>query len=201
MKTHTPTRIFPRQRSRLAGQALVLLFAGLLAASSAMAEKPDGPGGKDGKHGQAEKLEKQERKEDKKYEKEVRKDEKKYDKEARKYDKQGPRVVEVRQGGYFHDEQRTVVRTYYVEQFRVGRCPPGLARKHDGCVPPGHARKWAMGRPLPRDVVYYSVPPAVIVQLGAPPAGYRYVRVSTDILLITLGTAMVVDAIQDLDRM
>jgi Ni/Co efflux regulator RcnB len=39
------------------------------------------------------------------------------------------------------------------------------------------------------------------VQLGAPPAGHRYVRVATDILLIAVGTGMVVDAIEDLDRM
>jgi hypothetical protein len=22
----------------------------------------------------------------------------------------------------------------------VGNCPPGLAKKHNGCLPPGHAR-------------------------------------------------------------
>jgi len=38
------------------------------------------------------------------------------------------------------------------------------------------------------------------VQLGAPPAGYKYVRVATDILLIAVGTSLVVDAIQDLGR-
>jgi hypothetical protein len=58
-----------------------------------------------------------------------------------------------------------------------------------------------MGRPLPRDVVYYTVPPAVVVKLGAPPPGHRYVRVAADILLITIGTPIVVDAIQDLGRM
>jgi len=37
-----------------------------------------------------------------------------------------------------------------------------------------------------------------VVQLGAPPAGHRYVRVANDILLIAIGTSMVVDAIEDL---
>jgi Ni/Co efflux regulator RcnB len=68
-------------------------------------------------------------------------------------------------------------------------------------MPPGQARKWNIGRPLPREVIYYDVPPALLVQFGRPPSGHRYVRVASDILLIALGTGMVLDAIQDLGRM
>lgn len=103
-----------------------------------------------------------------------------------------------RRSEYFGDRHRTIVHDYYFDQFLSGNCPPGLARKHNGCMPPGQARKWAIGRPLPRDVIYYDVPPEVLMQLGPPMAGYRYVRVATDILLITIGTGMVVDAIRDL---
>ncbi len=99
---------------------------------------------------------------------------------------------------YFGDSQRAVVRDYYGKEGRQGKCPPGLAKKHNGCVPPGQARKWAKGRPLPRDVVYYPVPQSVVVELGVPPSGHRYVRVAGDILMIAIGTGMVVDAIQDL---
>ncbi len=99
---------------------------------------------------------------------------------------------------YFGDSQRTVVRDYYGKPGRSGKCPPGLAKKHNGCVPPGHARRWSKGHPLPRDVVYYPVPQSVVVQLGVPPSGHRYVRVAGDILMIAVGTGMVVDAIQDL---
>jgi Ni/Co efflux regulator RcnB len=109
--------------------------------------------------------------------------------------------VDVRIGMYFGDQQRTVVHDYYGEQFRRGNCPPGLAKKHNGCMPPGQARKWRKGYPLPRDVVYYDLPPRIIIDLGAPPAGYKYVRVAADILLIAVGTGMVVDAIDDLSRM
>ncbi len=101
-------------------------------------------------------------------------------------------------GGHFADEHQRIVREYYGEQFRAGRCPPGLAKKNNGCMPPGQAKKWRVGRPLPRDVIYYNVPPALVVQLGQPPAGHRYVRVAGDILMIAIGTGMVVDAIQDL---
>jgi Ni/Co efflux regulator RcnB len=68
-------------------------------------------------------------------------------------------------------------------------------------MPPGQAKKWRVGRPLPRDVIFYDLPPALVVQLGRPPAGHRYVRVAADILMIAVGTGMVIDAIQDLDRM
>jgi len=84
--------------------------------------------------------------------------------------------------------------------YGTGGCPPGLAKKHNGCMPPGQAKKWAYGRPLPRDVVYYEVPQPVIVRIGPPPSGYKYVRVASDILMIAIGTNMVVDAIQDLGR-
>ena len=102
---------------------------------------------------------------------------------------------------HFDDHQRAVVRGYYEDRFRHGNCPPGLAKKHNGCMPPGQARKWQLGRPLPRDVVYYDLPPQVVVSLGVPPAGHKYVRVASDILLIAVGTGMVVDAINDLGRM
>lgn len=108
---------------------------------------------------------------------------------------------ESKRGDHFKDEHRHVVREYYSEQYRAGRCPPGLAKKNNGCMPPGQAKKWRVGQPLPRTVVYYEVPQPVLVQLGPPPQGHRYVRVAADILLIAVGTSLVVDAIQDLNRM
>ena len=102
--------------------------------------------------------------------------------------------------GHFVDQHRVIVREYYAGEFRGGRCPPGLAKKHNGCMPPGQAKKWQLGRSLPHDVVYYDVPQPLLVQIGPPPSGHRYVRVASDILLIAIGTGMVVDAIQDLGR-
>ena len=80
-------------------------------------------------------------------------------------------------------------------------CPPGLVKKNNGCMPPGQAKKWRRGYPLPHDVVYYDLPSTVVIQLGRPPEGHRYIRVASDILLIALGTGMIVDAIQDLNNM
>ncbi len=105
---------------------------------------------------------------------------------------------QIREGGYFIDRHRAIVHDYYAEQFRLGHCPPGLAKKHNGCLPPGQARKWAIGQPLPAGVPVYDLPYPIAVQLGMPPAGYRYVRVANDILLIATGSMMVMDAIMDL---
>lgn len=104
-------------------------------------------------------------------------------------------------GSHFGERQQVVVRDYYTQEFRGGNCPPGLAKKNNGCMPPGQAKKWNKGRPLPRDVVYYDVPQQLVVRLGPPPSGHKYVRVASDILLIAIGTSMVVDAITDLGRM
>ena len=104
------------------------------------------------------------------------------------------------QRGYFGDRHRTVVHDYYAEQLRAGRCPPGLAKKRNGCMPPGHAKKWRVGRALPKGTVFYAVPTDLADQLGPPPPRHRYVRVGGDVLLITLGTPVVVDVIPNLGR-
>lgn len=106
--------------------------------------------------------------------------------------------VNISIGAYFGGTQRQAVHDYYGSQFKSGHCPPGLAKKGNGCMPPGQAKKWRMGYPLPHDLTYYAVPATLIGRLGPPPAGHKYVRVASDILLIAIGTSMVVDAIEDL---
>lgn len=98
----------------------------------------------------------------------------------------------------FSTHQRDFVHNYYRHEMQRGRCPPGLARKGSSCYPPGHAKRWRIGHRLPRDVIFYNLPHRIAADLGPPPRGYRYVRVSNDILLIAIGTGLVVDALQDL---
>ncbi|MBL8506665.1 MAG: RcnB family protein [Methylobacillus glycogenes] len=102
---------------------------------------------------------------------------------------------------HFSNDQRTVVHEYYHRQYTKGHCPPGLAKKNNGCLPPGQAKKWRKGYPLPRDVIYYDLPPVIIARLDPPPRGYKYVRVAADILMIAIGTGMVIDAIEDLGNL
>ena len=100
------------------------------------------------------------------------------------------------------DRDRTTVYTYYRTEFVRGDCPPGLAKKNNGCLPPGQAKKlWGVGQPLPPTVVYYPLPPPLLLQLAPAPVGYEYVRVDNDIVLLVLGTRMVVEAITDLSRL
>jgi Ni/Co efflux regulator RcnB len=110
-------------------------------------------------------------------------------------------TVEVRVGSYFEPRQRDAVTEYYGKQRAAGRCPPGLAKKNNGCMPPGQAKKWAVGQRLPSTVVLYPIPREVQIRIGVPPAGYRYVRTANDILLIAIGTMIVVDAIEDLMKL
>lgn len=99
---------------------------------------------------------------------------------------------------YFSAERSQKVREYLASHRSGGNCPPGLAKKNNGCQPPGQAKPWQRGRPLPADVPYYDVPSALLYELGNTPAGQQIVRVGTDLLLIDAGTRMVVDALEDL---
>jgi hypothetical protein len=104
----------------------------------------------------------------------------------------------VKASQHFSKESRISIHKYYGDKFRRGFCPPGLAKKNNGCMPPGQAKKWMIGRPLPPDVIFYDLPPAVLVQLGPVPSRHRFVRVASDILMLAVGTGMVVDAIEDI---
>jgi len=97
------------------------------------------------------------------------------------------------------DRDRTTVYNYYRNEYVAGNCPPGLAKKDNGCMPPGQAKKlWAIGQPLPPDLVYYPLPGGLLGQLSPPPVGYQYVRVANDILLMATGTRMIAGALADL---
>ena len=100
---------------------------------------------------------------------------------------------------HFGDSDRYIINDYYGGEFSRGHCPPGLARKRNGCMPPGQARKWHRGHPLPREVVYYPLPYDLVERLPPPPPRHRYVRVGGDVLLLS-GSSVVVDAIIDIGR-
>ncbi len=125
-----------------------------------------------------------------KFEKNNEKREEKSEKRERK---------EIEQGKYFNDQQRTYVRQYYTTYYSNSkRCPPGLAKKGNGCMPPGQARTWVVGQPIPRNVTIYSVPQPVILQLPPAPYGYRYSRIGGDIVLVRQQNNLIVDIIQGL---
>jgi Ni/Co efflux regulator RcnB len=97
---------------------------------------------------------------------------------------------------HFEDRHHRAAHAYFLREYGRQHCPPGFSRRGSHCVP--GARAWSRGRALPRTVVYYDVPTPLLHELPPPPHGHRYVRVAGDILLITIGTGMVIDAIQDI---
>ncbi|MBS3934703.1 MAG: RcnB family protein [Sulfuritalea sp.] len=171
-----------RRSSRL----LAFLFAGLFVAASlpAFAEKPDWAGG--GKPGH--KHEGRGDRDDRGYRDDRGKREDRYD------DRRG--------GGHyrFSDDSRRILIDYYGGRARAGHCPPGLAKKGNGCMPPGQAKKWRVGYVLPADVRYYPLAPEILIRLPPPPPHHRYVQVAGDILMIAIGTSMVVDAVDNILR-
>ena len=115
-------------------------------------------------------------------------------------DKDAVVVVETGKGGpvvVFADRDRDVVRTYWVETYGRGNCPPGLAKKNRLCMPPGQYKKrYVVGRPLATSVVVRPLPPVLVTRLGPLPVGYEYVEVDGDILKLAVGTRLVADAIE-----
>lgn len=101
---------------------------------------------------------------------------------------------------HFSEQNKIFIHQYYSDRFRKGHCPPGLLKKDNGCLPPGQAKMWRKGQPLPREVIFYNLPPNILVQLGPPPPRHRFVRVAQDILLISIGTGIVLDALEDIGR-
>jgi Ni/Co efflux regulator RcnB len=168
-----------------------------LAIASAFIAAPSFAQGQGHGHGKDKQEEKAERKADKhadKAEKRAEKAEKHAEKRAEKRHRE-----DIKHGAYFNDQQRTYVRQYYTQQYGDGRrCPPGLAKKNNGCMPPGQARQWAVGQPIPRGVTVYSVPQPVIGHLPPAPYGYRYARIGGDIVLIEVQRNLIVDVIHAL---
>jgi Ni/Co efflux regulator RcnB len=90
------------------------------------------------------------------------------------------------------DGDRDRVRSYYRTEYVAGRCPPGLAKKNNGCMPPGLVnRAWVVGQPLPPEVAYYPIQRELWVQLTPPPYGYEYAQVNDDIVLIATATRVI----------
>ncbi|MDX9689105.1 MAG: hypothetical protein EOM37_06885 [Proteobacteria bacterium] len=94
----------------------------------------------------------------------------------------------------FDDNHRKDIRVYLRDDY-ARRCPPGLAKKHNGCVPPGRFKEkhYVVGQIIGYD--YNPVPMMLARRLGPPPAGTFYAQVDSDVLLISEATKKVLDAV------
>jgi Ni/Co efflux regulator RcnB len=100
--------------------------------------------------------------------------------------------------GFDNDHDRVVIIDHDDggRGLRAGGCPPGLAKKNNGCLPPGQAKKLAVGQPIPAGAVYV-IPRNVRNTLPPAPAGYRYAVVNNQVVLVSSGN-IVVDIIRSL---
>jgi hypothetical protein len=97
------------------------------------------------------------------------------------------------------EHDRAAVYSYYRGEFVGGQCPPGLARKEIGCLPPGLAQRvWTVGAPLPPSVAFYPLPDVLLARLTPAPQGYQYVRIDNDIVLISTGPRIAVQSVGSL---
>ena len=120
---------------------------------------------------------------------------------AQKPKKQKGKSQEARVTVVFSGTQREAARTYFVTQHGRGNCPPGLAKKNNGCLPPGQAKKrYVVGRSLPHGIVVGELPLELSVRIGPAPAGYRYGILDGDLVKLAVGTLLVADAIAGLVR-
>jgi hypothetical protein len=72
-------------------------------------------------------------------------------------------------------------------------CPPGLAKKSNGCLPPGQSKKYKVGSVY--EGSWSSIPDELAGMLRGAPAGHRYVIVDKDIILIAEASKRVIDAV------
>jgi Ni/Co efflux regulator RcnB len=80
-------------------------------------------------------------------------------------------------------DDRTRIEHYWQDDYKR-HCPPGLAKKRNGCQPPGLAKKYRAGERLP-DGIFIPLPDDLLSVLQPPPRGHQYVRVDRDVYLIT----------------
>ena len=81
-------------------------------------------------------------------------------------------------------------------------CPPGLAKKAVACVPPGQAKQWQIGAPLPRGSGYVVLDEAEWRRLGLrrPGDGTQYVLVDDQVLRTNQATREVIEAVLAVGR-
>jgi hypothetical protein len=102
---------------------------------------------------------------------------------------------QVVQDRYFNSSNdRNFVHEYYQQDYSH-RCPPGLAKKHNGCRAPGQAKRYRVGYVLPKTVKWQPVPHDIFVRLRPAPANTQYVVVDRDVLLVSEATKQVLDAV------
>ena len=119
----------------------------------------------------------------------------------------GPSVHAKGKGGahrtHVRTRDRTVVRTKAGKRYGANACPPGLAAKGNGCLPPGQARKlFNVGQRIPIGYNFYTpysdIPLAYRDRYGLMTDG-RYIYRDDSIYVVDPTTSLVTRIIDLID--
>lgn len=94
----------------------------------------------------------------------------------------------------FQPAEREVIIRYLTRDYG-GKCPPGLAKKRNGCIPPGHQARYRPGIILDDSVSWEEPPIEIIEHLRPAPIHTRYVMVDQNVLLVSEATKKILDAV------
>ena len=98
---------------------------------------------------------------------------------------------------------RTRARTVATPNYGANACPPGLARKGNGCLPPGQARKiFTVGQRIPTGYNFYTpysnIPLAYRDRYGIP-TGQQYIYRDRSVYVVDPTTSLVTRIIDLID--
>lgn len=98
------------------------------------------------------------------------------------------------------DRDRNTTLEFYRSELAAGRCPAPMVRHKQACGAPDK-RPWKLDQALADDVKLTPPPGALIMKLSASPAGYQYMCLGRDILLVGVGTRVVAAWVADVSRL
>ena len=75
-------------------------------------------------------------------------------------------------------------------------CPPGLAAKNNGCLPPGIAKRYTIGEVLPEGIPYELITNLAYYGLDMPDGNWLYYLVDGDVLRIADDVFTVLEAFE-----
>lgn len=98
------------------------------------------------------------------------------------------------------DRDRNTVLEFYRSEIAAGRCPVPMVMSNKACVAP-EKKPWKLDQAIADDVRLQPPPGPLIMKLAASPAGYQYLCLGRDILLVGVGTRLVTAWVADLSRL
>jgi len=87
------------------------------------------------------------------------------------------------------------IQAYFSDSYGERDCPPGLAKKNNGCLPPGQAKQYARGDVVPGGARLIRLPEDLEARLRPLPPGYVYRRADGAVLVVAEAARKVIDIV------